>query len=141
MFTNEDINIMPWLNKSSYPTMSHINIVTSGVENHLRNHNPHKATGSDAIPAHLLCELTAEVAPALTFVFQMSLDTGQIQDDWRMAYVIQAYKRCDKCSAENNRPVSMTSTCSKVMEHILFSNIMLHLDKHSILMGAKHGFH
>ena len=67
---------------SSYPTMSHITIHTSGVENLSRNLNPHRATGPDA---HLLCQLSAEVAPALISVFQMSLDTGQIPDDWRMA--------------------------------------------------------
>ena len=68
--------------------MSHITIHTSGVENLLRNLNPHKATGHDAIPAHLLCELSAEVAPAFTFVFQMSLDTGHIPIDSRMAHIV-----------------------------------------------------
>ena len=86
---------MPMLSRSSLLTMSHIANNSSGVENLLRNLNPHKATGPDAIPAHLLYELCAEVAPALTFVFQMSLDTGQIPDDWCMAYVVPVYKRGD----------------------------------------------
>ena len=86
---------MPRQNMSSYPTMSHITIHTSGVENLLRNLNPHKATGHVAIPAHLLCELSSEVAPALTFVFQTSLDTGQIPDDRRVAYIVPVYKRGD----------------------------------------------
>ena len=78
--------------------MSHITIHTSGVEDLLRYVNPCKATCPDAIPAHLLSELSAEVAPALTFVFQMSLDTGQIPDVWQMAYIVPVYKRADKCS-------------------------------------------
>ena len=78
---------MPRLN-SSYPTISHITIHLFGVENLLRHLNPHKATGPDAIPAHLLCELSAEAAPALIFVFLMSLDTDQISDDWCMAYIV-----------------------------------------------------
>ena len=53
----------------------------------------------------------------------MSLDTGKIPDDWRMANIAPVYKRGDKCSAENYRPVSIPSICSKVMEHILSSNI------------------
>ena len=141
VFTNEEFSTMSGQNMSSYPNMSHITIHTSGVENTLRNLNPHKATGPDAIPAHLLHELSAEVAPALTFVFQISLDTGQIQDDWHTAYIVPAYKRDDKCSEKIHRPVSITSICSKVMEHILFSNIMQHLDKNTILMEAQHGFH
>ena len=131
---------MPRLSRSSYLTMSHTTIHTSGVENLIRNLNPHKATGPDVIPAHLLCKLSAEVAPALSFIFQMSLDTGQIPDDWRMAYFAPVYKKCDKCSVENYCPVSITSICSKAKEHILFSNIMQHLDKDSILMDAQHGF-
>ena len=118
---------MPRLNRSSYTTMSHITIDTSGVDNVLGKPNPHKATGpDDAIPAHLLCQQSTEVAPALSFVFQMSLDTGQIPDDWHMAYVVPAYKTGDKCSAENYRSVSITSICSKMMEHILFFDIMKH---------------
>ena len=140
VFTNEDFSTMPRLSMSSYPTKSHITIHASGVENLLKYLNPYKATEPDAIPARILCELSAEVAPALTFVFQMSLDTGHISDDWRMAHIVPVYKRCDKCSAENYLSVSITSICSNVMEHILFSNIMQHLDKNSILMDAQHRF-
>ena len=139
VFINEDISTMPRLSSSAYPTMSHSNIHTSGVENLLRNLNPYKAAGPDAIPAHLLRELSAEVAPASTFAPQMSLDTGKIPDDLRMA-IVPVYERGNKCSEEKYRPVSMTFTCSKVMEHIMFSNIMQHLDKNSILMEAQHGF-
>ena len=73
---------MPSLNRSSYPTMSHITIDTSGVKNLLRRLNPHEATGQDAIPAHLLCELSNEVASASPFAFQMSLDTCQMTGVW-----------------------------------------------------------
>ena len=69
MFTNDYISTIPKLNRSSYPTMSHINIDTPGVKNLLRNLNLHKATGPDAIQGHLLCELSAEIVPASTFVF------------------------------------------------------------------------
>ena len=80
--TNEDISTMPRQNKCSYPAMTRITIDTSCVENVLRKHNAHKATGPDAIPGHLLWEPSAEVAPALLFVFQMSLNIGQIPDNW-----------------------------------------------------------
>ena len=43
--------------------------------------NQDKSTCPDGIPKHILCELSAEVAPAVSYVFQTSLDTGQITDD------------------------------------------------------------
>ena len=90
MSTNEDIITMPRLTKSSYPAMPHITMDTSGVEKLFRKLNPRKAPYS--IPAHLLCELSAEVPPALAFIFQMSLDTGQIPNDWSMANIVPVYK-------------------------------------------------
>ena len=37
-------------------------------------------------------------------------------------------------------PVSLTSVCSKVLEHIIHSSIMNHFDVHSILTDKQHGF-
>ena len=58
----------------------------------------------------------------------------------RLAHVVPIFKKGDKCKASNYRPVSLTAICSKVMEHILHSNIMGHFEHHSILTDAQHGF-
>ena len=40
----------------------------------------------------------------------------------------------------NYRPISLTAVCCKVMEHILHSQVMKHLDLHNILSDNQHGF-
>ena len=40
----------------------------------------------------------------------------------------------------NYRPISLTSVCSKVMEHVVFHSIMEHLQNHSVLSDFQHGF-
>ena len=40
----------------------------------------------------------------------------------------------------NYRPISFTAVCCKVMEHILHSQVMKHLDLHNILSDNQHGF-
>ena len=40
----------------------------------------------------------------------------------------------------NYRPISLTSVCCKVMEHIIFNSIMSHLEKNNILNSFQHGF-
>ena len=42
--------------------------------------------------------------------------------------------------AVNYRPVSLTCICSKLMEHIMVSQISRHLDTHKILLKNQHGF-
>ena len=61
----------------------------------------------------------------------------------RLAYGLycSSLQKGHECFAEYHRPLSMASICSKVIEHTLFSDITQHLDKHSFLMDAQHGFH
>jgi hypothetical protein len=139
VFTQEDLRSMPDKGPSPYNDMEPITITTPGVQKLLQNLQPHKATGPDRIPSRLLKELACELAPALTYIYQTSLNAGIVPDDWKMAHV-PIFKKGDKSKAANYRPVSLTAICSKVMEHILHSNIMGHFERHSILTDAQHAF-
>ncbi|MFC1375539.1 MAG: reverse transcriptase family protein [gamma proteobacterium symbiont of Ctena orbiculata] len=50
------------------------------------------------------------------------------------------FKKGDRSSPANYRPISLTSVCSKVMEHILHSQVMKHLEANGILSDQQHGF-
>ena len=50
------------------------------------------------------------------------------------------FKKGEKYDPANYRPVSLTSVCCKVLEHILTSTIMSHLEYHGILCSQQHGF-
>ncbi|KAK3083817.1 hypothetical protein FSP39_003606 [Pinctada imbricata] len=72
--------------------------------------------------------------------FQASLDQGQLPKEWKTANVVPIFKKGEKTRAENYRPVSLTSVTCKMLEHIVCSSIMGHLDRHGILHDAQHGF-
>jgi hypothetical protein len=78
--------------------------------------------------------------PALTLIFQQSLDTGAIPDDWRLANIVPVFKKGNRATPSNYRPVSLTSIPCKLLEHILVSHIMDHLDLHNTLIDEQHGF-
>ena len=42
--------------------------------------------------------------------------------------------------ASSYRPVAITSVCSKILEHIVYSQTMDHLDNHKILSNLQHGY-
>ena len=46
----------------------------------------------------------------------------------------------NKIDAANYRPVSLTCLCCKMLEHIIVSNVMKHVDDYNILTDCQHGF-
>jgi hypothetical protein len=139
-YTLEDTTSLPNLGESKIPSMPNIHISENGVHKLLSKLNDHKAAGPDAVPPRLLRQLADIIAPALTRIFQTSLDKGAVPKEWRTASVVPIFKKGDKSNAANYRPVSLTAICSKLQEHILCSNIMDHLTTHNILSDSQHGF-
>ena len=76
----------------------------------------------------------------LASFFQASLKQGTIPIDWTTANVVPIFKKGDRLQPINYRPISLTSITCKMLEHIITSNIMQHLDSHNILHDAQHGF-
>ena len=76
----------------------------------------------------------------MTFIFQLSLDTGNIPDDWREENMVALFKKGDRHQASNYRPVSLTSVSCKILEHVIHSQIIDHFDRWNILTDKQHGF-
>ena len=99
-----------------------------------------KASGPDNIPSRLLKELVEELAPCLANIFQSSIDSGQLPEDWRRAKIAPAFKKGNTCQAENHRPISWTCICCKLLEHIVCRHLNDHLDQYHLLSRFQHGF-
>ena len=125
---------------SNIPVMEKFTIGAEGVSKLLGGLKPHKATGPDQIRPLVLRELGTEITPILQFIFQKSLTTGRLPDDWKHANVVPIYKKGPKHIPANYRPVSLTCICSKLLEHIIASQLMSHLDDNKIIYQHQHGF-
>ena len=100
VFMVEDLKDIPLMNPSTYAVMPDISINVSGVHKLLSDLNPFKATGPDAISARFLKVTANELAPMLTCLFNQSLTTGDIPQDWKKAYVIPIHKKGSKTDQE-----------------------------------------
>jgi len=76
----------------------------------------------------------------LTYLFNQSLATGELTDDWRLANIFALHKKGPKENAENYRPISLICVCSKVMEHNVHSQVSRFLNNHHILCPNQRGF-
>ena len=76
----------------------------------------------------------------LKLIFEQSLDTKDIPHDWRQAIVHPVFKGGSTKQPENYRPISLTCICCKMMERILVSYIVTHLDDFDLFSDNQHGF-
>ena len=128
------------LEGNHYPSISVLHVSASGITKLLANLKVHKASGPDDIPARALIELTQELAPPLSLVFNQSLTSGVIPSDWKNTHVPSIHKKWSKHQAENYHPISLICICSKLLEYAVCRHIMSHLEEHNILTQLKHGF-
>ena len=140
VFTTEGNTPLPTMSNRTTQTVESIHVSHNGVAKLLRNLKPHKATGPDGLPARLLKETASEIAPAVSLLFQVSLDQGKVPASWKVALIAPVFKKGNRSSAANYRPISLTSISCKLCEHIIHSTISRHLDRTDILSDAQHGF-
>ncbi len=99
-----------------------------------------KFTGLDKIPANVL-KLTADIiAPSLSSIFNLSLETGIYVDDWKRARVNPIYKSDDRLKCENYRPISILQNVSKSFEREVFRQIYSFVSDNSLLSKFQSGF-
>ena len=113
VFSNDDA-ITPTMLSTRIANMPEITVTINGVTKLLEKLNPYKVSGPDMVSARFLKE----------------------------ALINPIYKKGknDRGIAENYRPISLTSVTCKLLEHIIHSNIIKHLEANEILSDTQHGF-
>ncbi len=138
VFTRDKQDEVQKLTSPRLPDIEPLNITIPGVEKLLSKVVVSKASGPDNIPNQLLKELATEIAPPLTQIFNQTLRLGQLPTDWKMAHITPIFKKDDKHSPANYRPVSLTCVCSKLMEDIVVKHLLNHIDRYNILSDLQH---
>ena len=139
MFNKNEHTQVPLLDRSA-PFMNDTAVSKDEVIKLLKGLNPSKALGPDEIHPRVLKELATELGPVFAHLFQQPIDTGEIPKEWSLANICPLFKKSDRSLACSYRPVSLTCVPCKLLEHIVCSNIMAHLDEYKLLSDRQHAF-
>ena len=121
---------MPELEGPPTTDMDKIEITESGITKLLSELNADRAPGPDELPNLLLENAAKEISPFLKDIFEHSIQTGKLPDEWVETNVAPvSKKKGDRHTASNYRPISLTCVCAKLLEHIICKSIMTHFTK------------
>ena len=93
VFTKEDDSNPLQLPKRHIADLSPITVTENCVLKLFLGLKPHKAAGPDKVPTRLLKLCAKELAPGMTKIYQLSLDSGTLPADWKIADVSQSSTR------------------------------------------------
>lgn len=140
VFTDDD-GLTHGFRPSLVPKIDDVTITQEGVFNLLLTKvDTKKSAGPDMIPNTFLKRYAEWVSKYLVIMFRASIEHAALPSDWKTAKVIPVHKGGDSNLASNFRPISLTSTTCKLMEHIIFTHIASYLDKHNLIYKKQHGF-
>lgn len=69
----------------------------------------------------------------LSIIYTHSLESRRVPTAWKKAIITPIFKKGDKLSASNYRPISLTSVASKVCERIMVDQLQNFTLTHNIL--------
>jgi hypothetical protein len=140
VFVDDDGASLPQDFKSIPADEVDIVVSPEGVLKLLKDIDVSKSCGPDNITGILLKTFAICIKESLTQIFRYSLLSGSLPDIWRQAKVKAIYKKGNRHSPNNYRPVSLTCITCKILEHIISSHVNSFLSKNDILTDSQHGF-
>ena len=99
-----------------------------------------RSCGPDELPMIIFKSHRTLLSAPLTFLFNLSLDSGIVPDCLKIAKVIPIYKKGDKKSVNNYRPISLLNNINKILEKVVAKRIGKFFEKYHIIYDFQFGF-
>ena len=109
------------------------------VENQLRLLKQSKATDPDNLPPGMLKDCSNELSGPLCYLINLTMINGTIPNEWKLAKAIPFFKYGDRTDPNNYRPKSILPILSKILERVVHSQLLDHLEKYHLLTNCQYG--
>ena len=94
----------------------------------------------ESIPAYFIKRIISVILHPLVTLFNFCIQNSFVPTQWKTSLIVPVYKKGDRSNATNYRPISLTSSFSRLFESILHDKISSHLLYNSLLSSSQFGF-
>lgn len=118
--------------------INHFDITLEDVFYELDNLKLNLSTGPDNLSVIFLYECRFILAPHIHFLFNQSLNSGIFPTLWKTVFISPIFKKGERSSVDNYRPISKISILPKIFSKIINKKMSLIIN--SFLNDTQHGF-
>lgn len=134
--------------KYHFHSLPHSDISTPNISRvepyevfHLLSKLPNKFNNSpDGIPFALLKKCSASLSYPVAHFLNFSFMSGDVPELWKTSFVVPIHKKGPPSSVNNYRPISLTSSISKIAEKIVKKQLLAFFSDHKLIPSCQHGF-
>lgn len=94
----------------------------------------------EGIPAYFVKRTASTLLEPLLYLFNRCLIYAFVPQQWKIGVIVPVFKKGDRSNCKNYRPISLTSTFSRIFEIIICQKITAYLLDHSLLSESQFGF-
>ena len=121
---------------TSTGTLNDIEINKSEVLIILSSLDGNKAPGIDNISLRVYRHCAFTLLKPICHLFAISLSSGSIPFQWCIHWITAIYKSDDKSLISNYRPISLLCILSKVLERVVYNNILNYVLREILFMSS-----
>ena len=126
---------------STSPTFKFAEFSQTMVSKILSSLDPSSSPGIVGIETRVFKHCHEELAPHLTYLFNLCVLQGVIPNEWKVSFIAPILKpKSPKKSVSSYRPISIISPIAKVFENLIACQITTHFERHNLLSENQFGF-
>ena len=135
-----DNSVIPNLVNTIDHTDIRVKFTPESILEVLNKLKPSLSVGPDGLCAYFIKKLKYTLCLPLSIIFEVSYRTGKLPSLWKKATIVPVFKKGLSHSVENYRPVSLCCVSCKLMESVINTALVKHLDTFDILKTQQYGF-
>ena len=98
-----------------------------------------RSTGTDYIDTFIIKLIAKDILAPIKHIVNLSISKSEFPTLWKHAKVVPLLKKDDPLSAKNYRPVSLLPILSKILERVIFNQLVGYLESKSLIHPNHHG--
>lgn len=103
-------------------------------------HIKSNVAGNDSISLDILKLFMPHCSQALLHIFNNSINSTTVPSQWKISVVLPLAKKADPKTLSDYRPISILNVLSKILERLVYLQLLSHIKSNEILPANQSGF-